>query len=222
MSGRCQGDARTCERKRQAAQRRKHERAHYRKFPGNPVQVARAAGLRPRGKAECTWCGQSIRDHKRPGHLNPRRSWHDGRNGEPNCLGAYYCHTRGPDQLAYLLARLGPRCAGCGDISGRWGDRQAVDPDDLRARPGPYWAKAYPPDVYVAPFTRVQWTHVSLQVDHRLALALVVLIVPEADRWAYWGPRNLQLLCHACHVQKTKADVVALKAARATLDQAAG
>lgn len=54
-------------------------------------------------------------------------------------------------------------------------------------------------------------------VDHRLALGLVVLVTPLVDRWTWWGPGNLQLLCHPCHVAKTKADVAKIKRARLLL-----
>lgn len=55
------------------------------------------------------------------------------------------------------------------------------------------------------------------QVDHRLALSLVVLLILPPHRWRYWGPGNLQLLCHPCHVAKTRQDVVDLKALRSRL-----
>ena len=47
-----------------------------------------------------------------------------------------------------------------------------------------------------------------------LALALVVITIPEAERWTYWGPRNLQGLCHDCHAAKTANDRRALTEAR--------
>lgn len=225
-----------CERKKAAAQRRKAELAQYRKFPGNDVQQAREARRQrmiadaggpplteeqwapireaatvPRGW--CTWCETNI---LKPGgaEVNTRRGWHDGRNGEPDCLWDFYCHTRAPDQLAAIIRRDGPRCACCGEISGRWGGRHPIDPGERRSRPEAYWRKAYPENTYVGPFTQTQWAS-GLEVDHRLALALVVIEIAPAERWRWWGPMNLQGLCHACHAAKTRADVVKIKAARA-------
>lgn len=197
----CRTDPKTCSRKAHAAQKRKAEQAAFRKFPGSPYQQARqarwdaavaeqqavargahltdaqwalvrAAGAHQPG--HCTWCGDQIRSVKNPAALDLRRTWHSGKGREPDCLLAYYLHTRADTQLPWLRANRGPVCAGCGE------------------RPG-------------------------AQVDHRLALSLVVLLILPPYRWAYWGPGNLQLLCHPCHVAKTRQDVADLKALRKRL-----
>jgi hypothetical protein len=212
----CRDDPTQCHRKRSAANRAKATASAFRKFPGSAYQ--QATPNPPKG--HCRWCGGGIRDPKNPSALALNRTWHSGKlraqEYEPDCLWEYYTHTRMPEQKAHLLQRDGPRCACCGDVSGRWGDRHPMDPDRMRARPDPYWAKAYPAAVYVGPFTRVTWAS-GLEVDHRLALGLVVLVTPLIDRWTWWGPGNLQLLCHACHVAKTKADVAKIKLARRLL-----
>lgn len=204
-------ETRGCEAKRAHASREKAKKASYRKFPGRPRQFPDLK----RREGTCQWCEGAIMDPKKPGQVNRRRGWHDGRLGEPDCLFQYYVHTRQPEALAFLLNRDGPRCAGCGVIAGRW-DGEPRDPAKMRTW-GPSWARRYPEAIWAAPYTAVTWS-AALQVDHRLALAIVVLTIPEADRWLYWGPMNLQALCHPCHVAKTRQDVIDLKLTRARLD----
>lgn len=188
----CRSEPKNCHRKRDAANRRKAEQSAYRKFPGNDVQQARSASVLaaddsvgpdatfdermeardavrlPKGR--CNWCEGEI---LKPGgaEVNLRRGWHDGRGGEPDCLGDFFAHTRAEYQLRLLQERDGPACRCCGE-------RKASD------------------------------------VDHVLALALVVLQIAPAERWRYWGPMNLQGLCSRCHADKTAADVRLIKAAR--------
>jgi len=225
-----------CDRKASWERHRKAEASSYRKFPGNDVQQARKAkfkalvdGFGGKGLTEdqwatvheqmgdrpgrCTWCAGEI---LRPdGHaVDKRRTWHSGKGSEPDCLWDFYCHTRQPEQLIELLRRQGPRCSGCDKASGRWSRLGDVDPVERRARPDPYWRKAYPAETYVGPFCSISWAS-GLEVDHALALALVVLLIPPADQWRYWGPMNLQGLCNACHKDKTADDVRKIRAARA-------
>lgn len=189
----CRDEPKNCHRKRDAANRRKAELSAYRKFPGNDVQQARAERLAaardalgpdathddrmeamdalrlPKGR--CNWCEGLIL--KPDGYrTNTRRGWHDGRNGEPDCLGEFFAHTRAEYQLRLIRERDGPLCKVCGE-------RRAGD------------------------------------VDHVLALALVVVLIPAAEAWRYWGPMNLQGLCSPCHSAKTRDDVRRIKAARA-------
>lgn len=155
-------------------------------------------------------------DPKKPGEVNRRRGWHDGRLGEPDCLFEYYVHTRQPEALAFLVGRDGPGCAHCGEFAGRWSWRPKRRVNELGLR----WfdpQEAQDVDGPDGPMCAVTWAS-SLQVDHRLALAIVALTIPEAERWVYWGPMNLQGLCHPCHVAKTRQDVIDLKATRARLD----
>lgn len=219
---------RGCELKAHSQRRRKAEAASYRSFPGTPAQqgrraaieAARAAGasqtdlaaLRlPRG--HCQWCELEITDHK-TGKPNTRRTWHS-RADEPNCLEQYYWHTRSPDQLEMIMERDGTKCSGCGAEKGHWSHGGIIDPRRSRDR-DPYWLKWYPEETHVGEFHAIQ-LHASLEVDHILPLALVMLTIPEADRWRYFGPRNLWGLCRECHLTKTRGDVREIKEARARL-----
>lgn len=206
-----------CVRKKGAAARRKTELSSYRKFPGNDLQQARHALVKAAydagqetkslrlPRAHCTWCEQPILKHDGTDALNTRRGWHDGRNGEDDCLLDYYQHTRLPEQLALVGHRQGARCAGCGAYKGHWSRSFEVDPAKLHTW-GPSWIRRFPPDVFVAPFLRITLS-ASLEVDHVIPLAVVALTIPEPLRWAYWGPPNLQGLCHDCHAVKTREDV---------------
>lgn len=233
-----------CYRKKQAAQRRKAELAAYRKFPGNDLQQARAIrmeiALLPMGKCpsyltereahdvwlrirddllkplrlprgHCSWCEGEI---YKPGApvLNLRRGWHDGRGDEPNCLLTYYQHTRHPEQFALILDRDGTRCADCGVNMGKWHRGLTFAPARVLDWGGS-WPKRFPPDVYVGDFTTIH-LGAALEVDHNLALGLVVLTIEPAERWKYFGPMNLIGRCRACHAAKTKEDVRLIKAAR--------
>lgn len=222
-----------CARKKGRANRRKAEQSAYRKFPGNDVQQARSARIEaardavgpdasfeermaagdafrlPKGR--CQWCDGEI---LKPGgaELNTRRGWHDGRGDEPNCLGDYYRHTRGPDQLQAIISRDGTRCACCGEEKGSWLPGRIWTPEQV-IRWGGEWVRRYPAETYVAEWLPVH-RQAALEVDHILALALVVLQIAPADRWRYWGPMNLQGLCSRCHSDKTARDVRLIKAAR--------
>lgn len=213
-----------CERKLYAAKERAREMRRYREFPGNPFQVAtkaRAKAAREAGvtdwwgaalaKGHCRWCGGAIWSDKDPTKLNLRRTWH------PKCLHRYYLHTRAETQLPFLIDRDGPGCRTCGKAVGRWGRHQSWQTGEaIVLEPGSdsYWARRVGPAE--GPFCSIWWES-GLQVDHVLALGLVVLTVPPATRWRFWGPTNLQAICHDCHVVKTAADVAAMKAARLSL-----
>lgn len=162
----------------------------------------------------CRWCDGEI---LKPGApvLNLRRGWHDGRGDEPNCLGEYYAHTRGPEQLAWIIDRDGTRCAACGAEMARWQRGIEYTPERI-ARWGGITAQRFPPEIYASEFTTVHLT-AALEVDHRVALALVVITIPRTERWRYFGPMNLQGLCATCHAAKTREDVRQLKAARKEL-----
>lgn len=202
-----------CDRKKNWERHRRTEASAYRKFPGSDVEQARVRDKRPSQAGRCRWCGGEI---LRPdGHaVDKRRTWHSGKGSEPDCLWDFYCHTRQPEQLIELLQRQGPKCACCGDPSGRWSRINDVDPVALRERRDPFWSKHYPAKTYVGAFTSIAWSS-GLEVDHVLALALVVILIPQAEQWRYWGPMNLQGLCGPCHKAKTAEDVRKIRAARA-------
>lgn len=157
-----------CNRRTYAQQEAAKITSAYRKFPGNDLQQAR--GREPLPAAHCRWCEGEIMDRKR-GCLAIRRTWHIGRDGEPDCLSAYYSHTDSKVQFRLLVQRDGPMCKCCGVKRGS-------------------------------------------DVDHVLALGLVVLIIPEPERWKWWGLMNLQILCFDCHKAKTREDVRKIRNAR--------
>ena len=187
-----------CARKKGAANRRKAEQAAYRKFPGNDLQQARRARVHRAleenaglpiddrlaaadpfrlGPGRCKWCeGEILKDGG--AEVNLRRGWHDGRNGETDCLFEYYAHTRAPEQLAAIIERDGTRCAACREDKGRWVPSRVYRPEQVRGW-GPSWVRLYPPETYVCDWTGIT-RQASLECDHVLALALVVLTITDA------------------------------------------
>lgn len=216
-----------CERKAWAAKERAAEMRRYREFPGNPFQVeteAKAKAAKERGvkdwwaaalpKGHCRWCGGAIENEKKPGTLNLRRTWH------PACLHRYYLHTRAETQLPFLVQRDGIGCKACGKPVGKWWTPRHWQTGEVRIiSDGPEngWHDWIGPKE--GPACAMSWSS-GLQVDHVLALALVVLQIPERIRFRWWGPTNLQGLCAPCHNAKTKADVAAIKEARRMLGAA--
>lgn len=233
----CRHDAAKCDRKSTWERVRKAEASSYRKFPGNDVQQARSAKFKAMvdsfgvetlsaeqweivhaetgaSTGTCLWCAGQIMKGGDGDVLDKRRTWHSGKGSEPDCLWDFYCHTRQPEQLVHLLRTQGPSCAGCGEVAGRWSHQGEVDPVERRARTDPYWRRVYPAETYAGAFCPLAWSS-GFEVDHALALALVVLQVRPADQWRYWGPMNLQGLCSGCHKSKTAEDVRKIRAARA-------
>lgn len=215
-----------CERKKWAAQERAKEMRRYREFPGNPFQVAtkaKAKAFREQKvsdwwtaalpKGHCRWCGGEIWSDKDPTKLNLRRTWHR------SCLHRYNLHTRAEVQLPHLVDRDGPGCRLCGKVVGAWwhwtpyGSEDGIHPGENPETMIAWRREMYPPEIYVAPFCSTFWVS-GLQVDHVIALGVVVLTIPEARRWRFWGPGNLAGLCHPCHVQKTKNDVRLMRGIR--------
>jgi hypothetical protein len=177
-----------CNRKRYAAQQAAKERSAYRKFPGSPYQQDCDARLAALRAAGTKAYFEDV--HPR-GHCR----WCGGGIRNPKNPSALHLHR------TWHAAKM----AGEPDCLTQYFLHTRSDSQlwHLRDRDGPMCAQCGE-------------RHGS-DVDHRLALGLVVLVTPLIDRWTWWGPGNLQLLCHPCHVAKTRADVVAMKRARLLL-----
>lgn len=197
----CRTNPANCSRKARAANRRKAEQSAYRKFPGSAVQQAR----------QVAW---------------------DEAFAEQKAMAQSDRLTDDQWQVVRAAGAL-PRghCSWCGG-----GIRSVKNPSALDLRRSWHSGKGGEPDClweyYLHTRMPEQLAHLRKRdgpmcahcgeargsdVDHRLALGLVVLVTPMVDRWTWWGPGNLQLLCHPCHVAKTRADVVAIKRARQLL-----
>lgn len=163
------------------------------------------------GPGICWWCGDGLPRTKAGNFV--QRVFHNGRKGEPKCGYHHRLHTQTPVQLEYLLQRRGPRCAGCGELHGAWARRRPTSPERLRE----IWGQtSYPADVWVGPLCTAWW-QTSLEVDHKVALALVAHL-PDDERRPYFGPINLQLLCADCHKAKTRSDRAKIRALQRELE----
>jgi len=144
----------------------------------------------------CSWCDGEIRTAN-----GARRNWHDGREGEPDCLYELRLHTDRRYQVPFLLRRDGPQCCDCGEMKGRWTHGgYPTDMDKLRSW-GAEWVRRYPADVYVGPCTIISW-ETSLELEHEIPLWLVEHL-PPWERRPYFGPDNLKLRCKRCHQRKS-------------------
>lgn len=168
-----------------------------RKWPGDP---------HPRlGAGKCCWCGGDI-VHGR----TYQRHCHDGRADEPDCKHMRQLHTEIPAQRHYLIGRDGIGCFTCNQVVGAWWRGHEVDPAHRR-RISADWARWYPEETHVGVFCPTSY-NTGLEVDHFIALACAFEAF-QGDyrrRW-FFGPRNLRLLCRACHVAKTGQDRALLR-----------
>lgn len=158
--------------------------AEKRKFPQQP----------PTKGGTCRWCRQPI-VHGRVG----QRTSHDGRKDEPDCRQQYNLHTDLDAQRRHLVRRDGIGCFDCGAVAGRW-TTVWVCPEHRVEEYG-----------FDGPNTQIIWqTH--HEVDHFIALSVAFVCFPDPDRrrW-FFGPRNLRLLCTACHKTKTNRDRALLR-----------
>ena len=108
------------------------------------------------------------------GKQSRRLNWH------PECVKTYHLHAFMPVQRHFLTERQDGRCAGCQMTLPRW---------------------------HVS-FHATNYTHIHRakhsvgHVDHVIPLWKVRTLDPAA-LVKYFGPGNLQLLCHICHATKT-------------------
>lgn len=145
----------------------------------------------------CQWCGEVIlhESGKRKGEVNTRRGWH------PDCVYQYKLHAFPEYQVAFVKKRDGERCRECGETPMK----------NLRG-----------PEV-VDVTNKTRWCEVSrviaLELDHIEPLWSVQHLAPD-ERRRFYGPENLQLLCHAHHVAKCAREA-AVRAAQKRQQRAA-
>ena len=180
-----------CRRHQRALQDRQRERRreadHPRNFP---------FPKRPHRSGQCNWCGDPITTVRAKS-----RAWHDGRDGEPDCLYAYFLHTRPEMQRAFLLRRDGLGCCDCGATEGRWLCWWTMRGEWRRHEDH---ERQYPRDVWVGDADVISWS-TSLQLEHDVPLWKVAHL-PDDERATYFGPENLRLRCAACHAAKTRRE----------------
>lgn len=188
------GCARGCYRKREVEKVARREALEAR--GGGPRAFPYPKGKHRSQRGWCSWCDGKIETTNAG-----RRGWHDGREGEPDCLFELKLHTDREVQVNFLLGRDGPGCCDCGELKGRWSHGgMPTDPDKLRSW-GEKWARWYPADVYVGELEIIDWS-TSLELEHDIPLWLVEHL-PPWERRRYFGPSNLKLRCRPCHLRKS-------------------
>lgn len=146
----------------------------------------------------CRWCGGEIT----LGRVK-QRSWHDGREGEPDCLLEYYLHSRRDHQFRHVEARDGRRCWDCGESPERW----------LRKGEVSMGVQGWPRGEPLPRYSEVERV-TALQVDHEVPLWAVAHL-PDDERRPFFGPKNLRLRCDPCHKLKTAREAGERARARA-------
>jgi hypothetical protein len=164
-----------------------------------------SGGMRGR-RGHCAWCGDGITT------LNAsRRGWHDGRDGEPDCLLTFFLHTRPAQQYAHVAARDGEVCWDCkgaplkvvrGQEVWTYGDYER--PQDWRDWHGDLGPKGAVIGQLVGRYCQVE-IKIGLEIEHEMPLWLVAHL-PDEERRPYFGPGNLRLRCTRCHKAKTKRE----------------
>lgn len=167
-------------------------------------------------KGTCRWCAQPC---------PPRRTWHLGRDGEPNCLREYNLINDPGFTRAAVLARDKGICARCG------GDSQRLFMRWVRAnRYCRTWSGSDPYDRdFHLPAHREHrrerlrsaaqkrlatmgkgWANGAWQHDH------IRPLVEANGNIDFWKLDNCQTLCGACHVTKGREDNARRKAMKRT------
>lgn len=108
------------------------------------------------------------------GKQSRRLNWH------PECVKTYHLHAFMPAQRRFLTERQDGRCAGCQMALPRWGIS---------------YHTGHHTGIYKINYARGH-------VDHVIPL-WKVRTLDQAALIKYFGPDNLQLLCHICHATKT-------------------
>jgi hypothetical protein len=142
---------------------------------------------KPSAWGRCKWCGHDVKHvtGKRVGEVNMRRTWH------ADCLHAWRLHTDRAVQYRHVAARDGERCHVCQEAPMKW----------LRGGVARRLAAC---GTYVERYCSIERV-IELHLDHATPLWLVAELDGDARR-PYFGPGNLQLLCRACHAEKTRGE----------------
>ena len=163
-----------------------------------------------RGPGWCKWCGLIIRHTEGPnaGKQNKRRYWH------PECVHEFNLHSRLDVQFRHLVERDGKVCRVCDQCPGAWHHgtpERLLDTTNGRWRSNRmYWPLALQNELtgtdrqMLGLATPIQHSH-RLEVDHIVPLWSVAHL-PDHLRQRYYGPDNIQLLCHEHHKEKTRRE----------------
>lgn len=150
-------------------------------------------------RRHCRWCELPITLGR------PDRSWHDGREEEPDCLREFQLHTRLDVQYPFVAKRDGEACYRCGEVQIKVVASKCTtyihgfyDWRDYSIKGAPVVARCE------GPYCEVEFK-LALELEHTVPLWAVAHLTP-AERRKYFGPWNLRLLGPCCHKPKTKAE----------------
>lgn len=177
-------------------------------------------------QGHCRWCGGEITKGK-----IKQRNWHDGRDGEPNCLELFKIATTSAEQRRAVFKRDKGVCHDCGvDTEKEPITLRASARSRLWARDGGYsvglihlsqselarlTGKIDLDDsgrhlLPIGPYCDLEFdaTH-SWEADHDFPLWLVDRTKPREEIIKYWLLGNLVTRCCPCHKLKSKEEAAA-------------
>jgi 5-methylcytosine-specific restriction endonuclease McrA len=147
----------------------------------------------------CRWCGEGIYHTKGPraGETNSRRGWHDGRDGERNCLLEFYLHTRREVQVRHVIARDGEKCWDCGEAPEKWIKNPKCPTGIWR----PFRARDDDRVEFVGTYYPIRRAS-ALEFEHTVPLWSVAHL-PADERRKFFHVDNARMRCPDCHSRKT-------------------
>jgi len=154
----------------------------------------------------CRWCGEGVYHHKGPrlGETNARRAWHDGRDGEPDCLLVYYLHTRRDVQFRHVEERDGLKCWDCGGAPEKWVKNPKCPTRRGRSLTHGFFDMKDGRIEYVGTYFDVRRA-TALEYEHTVPLWAVAHL-PDDERRKFFHTDNARLRCPDCHGRKTAAE----------------
>lgn len=151
------------------------------------------------GKPRCRWCTGEITLGRAK-----QRSWHDGREGEPNCLFQYRLHSDRPTQFEFVAERDGLKCWDCGKSPERWRFQTWNGEAVVTRIMGPWIDRRDARIEWIGPYVSIERV-TALELEHEVPIWRTTHMSDD-ERRPYFGPTNLRLRCGECHGPKTKAE----------------
>jgi ferredoxin len=140
----------------------------------------------------CQWCGEPVR----PCPTGRKRTWHQGHDGEPECLHAYRLAMWGSYLREVIEARDKGVCAQCGF--------DCMGPANYRPRSEYGIGGVILDRDGTRRWTPIKWVHVrGFICDHVTPLWTVDRTLPWERLIWFWSAANVQTLCQLCSDAKT-------------------
>ena len=135
----------------------------------------------------------------RPGPTGRARGWHQGREGEPECLHAYKLAHDGGYLREVIEGRDHGVCAQCGF--------DCMGPANYRPRSEYGHSGVVLDRDGTRRWTPIKWVHARGWIaDHVVPLWTVDRSLPWQEIIVFWMPQSVQSLCQVCSDAKTAVE----------------